>query len=116
MSTSSKLGAVVAWLRKGYPQGIPQGDYVPLFALLRRQLGEDEVLEVAETLAASPVDPVTRIDAGVEISKVTDEVPLESDIVRVRENLEAWGWPFDDEPLGPVRNPGADQQARGDEE
>ncbi len=93
------LQAVIAWVRKGYPHGVPTSDYVPLFALLRRQLSHDEVLEVAAGLAATSPLPVSRIDAGVQISKITDELPHEHDVARVRDTLEAAGWPFDDEPL-----------------
>ena len=28
------LAAVVGWLRAGYPEGVPEVDYIPLFALL----------------------------------------------------------------------------------
>ncbi|MFM9378400.1 DUF3349 domain-containing protein [Gordonia sp. VNK21] len=96
----SRLQAIIAWLRAGYPQGVPSQDYVPLLALLRRQLTEPEIRQVAAGLVPDDVEePVSRIDAGVEISKVTDELPHNSDIARVRETLERAGWPFDDEPL-----------------
>ena len=32
------ITSVVAWLRAGYPEGVPQQDYQPLFALLGSQL------------------------------------------------------------------------------
>ncbi|GAA1479665.1 hypothetical protein GCM10009624_01050 [Gordonia sinesedis] len=99
---------ILDWLRAGYPNGVPQGDYVPLVALLRRQLTEDEVEEVAAELteeAPAPSEPISKIDAGVKISKVTHELPHETDIARVRTHLEAQGWPFDDTPLA---RPGTD--------
>ena len=34
----SVLSAIVDFLRVGYPEGVPQQDYIPLLALLRRQL------------------------------------------------------------------------------
>ncbi|MFT3901018.1 MAG: DUF3349 domain-containing protein [Gordonia sp. (in: high G+C Gram-positive bacteria)] len=108
------LASVVNWLRAGYPNGVPSGDYIPLVAILRRQLSDDEVREVAATLvneavAATPTDTasiqaedvpeITRIDVGVEINKILDELPSETDLARVRSVLVGAGWPFDDEPL-----------------
>ena len=37
------LTSIVAWLRAGYPDGVPQNDYIPLLALLSRRLTNDEV-------------------------------------------------------------------------
>ena len=101
----SLLTSIVAWLREGYPQGVPQGDYVPLIALLRRQLTEEEIRKVAVTLAVdADSGPVDRVDIGVEVSKVTDQLPDEREIDRVRATLEAAGWPFDDAPHRPPRD------------
>lgn len=100
MDRPAFLTAVVRWLRTGYPEGVPRGDYVPLFALLRRQLTEDEIRHVAVELVGDvPREPINRIDVGVEISKVTQELPLPEDIERVRRTLKNADWPFDDDPL-----------------
>jgi hypothetical protein len=40
------LSAVVDWLRAGYPQGIPERDYVPLLALLARRLTAEKLLRL----------------------------------------------------------------------
>ena len=37
------LNSVIEWLRAGYPEGVPDVDYVPLFALLGSQLSESDV-------------------------------------------------------------------------
>ena len=37
------LNRIVDWLRAGYPEGVPEHDYIPLFALLGSQLTNDEV-------------------------------------------------------------------------
>lgn len=98
------LKRVVDWLRAGYPNGVPTDDYIPLVAILRRQLSEDEVREVSADLiahSAPPPEPISKIDAAVKISEVTQEMPHEADIARVRRHLEASGWPFDDTPLMP---------------
>ncbi|WP_035718521.1 DUF3349 domain-containing protein [Gordonia shandongensis] len=102
MDRPSFLRGIVDWLRAGYPQGVPHGDYLPLFALLRRQLTDDEIAQVAAELSQNADDePISRIDAGVEISKITEELPRDEDVARVRHTLEAADWPFDDDPLAP---------------
>ena len=123
MDRPQLLASVVRWLRTGYPNGVPSGDYIPLVAILRRQLTDDEVREVADTLVGGDASATThkspttitetpeisRIDAGVEINKVLDELPSETDLARVRSVLVGAGWPFDD---GPFRrdtdHPGTD--------
>lgn len=83
------VGRAVEWLRGGYPHSLPETDYVPLFAVLQRRLSPEEVRAVAERLEANgPGDP-GRVDVGVEISRVTAELPSESDIERVRRELDA---------------------------
>lgn len=86
----------LAWLRRGYPEGVPAVDYVPLLALLRRRLSDDEVREVADTLIAQQetdaVPYASRIDAQVLMSKVLGELPSEDDIRRVEQRLAAVGW------------------------
>ena len=42
---------IVDWLRAGYPEGVPEHDYIPLFALLGSQLTNDEVTLIADELA-----------------------------------------------------------------
>lgn len=89
------LERVVSWLREGYPQGVPPQDYVPLLALLRRRLSDDEIKAVAKSLRRAEVSPVTPADIGVEITRVTQELPSEEDLERVRARLEKKGWPLD---------------------
>lgn len=99
MDRSSLLSTIRSWLRAGYPQGVPQSDYVPLLSLLRRQLTDDEVTQVASDLL--PDSPVDAVDIGVEITKVTDELPRDEDVQRVRDHLAGNSWPFDDDPFPP---------------
>jgi hypothetical protein len=89
------VGRIVAWLREGYPQGVPPQDYVPLLALLRRRLTDEEVKAVAKSLRRADVSPVGPADIGVEITKVTNELPSEADLDRVRARLAKKGWPLD---------------------
>lgn len=98
MDRPQLLYRIIEWLRAGYPDGVPQGDYIPLVALLRRQLSEDEVQEVSSRLirqSAPPPEPISQIDAAVAITRITHELPHEDDIARVRRHLESSGWPFD---------------------
>lgn len=87
------LTSILGWLRLGYPQGVPAQDYIPLLALLRRRLSDEETVWVAKEILASGHAPVGAADIGVLISKVTNEMPSEADVQRVREHLEAAGWP-----------------------
>jgi len=84
---------VVDWLRAGYPAGLPASDYVPLIALLRRRLTDDEVGRVQRLLAEDGVVTDDRVDIGSAIAKVTSELPTEEDIDRVRRHLAERGWP-----------------------
>lgn len=89
------VGRVVEWLRAGYPAGLPDQDYVPLVALLRRRLSDDEVLAVCRHLVETGVLSTDRIDIGTAVAKVTSELPSEADIDRVRHYLREHGWPSD---------------------
>ncbi|MEP9365479.1 DUF3349 domain-containing protein [Nocardioides sp. CN2-186] len=87
-----RLRGLLDWLREGYPTGVPPKDYIPLLALLRRRLTEDEVHEIAREIAGGEdADPA---DIGVHITKITDALPSEDDIARVEARLtEHHGWP-----------------------
>jgi Protein of unknown function (DUF3349) len=88
------LAKIVAWITAGYPEGVPGPDRVPLFALLKRRLTDDEVKIVARELAnAREFDD---IDIGVLITQVTNELPAQEDIERVRAHLAVYGWPLDE--------------------
>ncbi|WP_372517018.1 DUF3349 domain-containing protein, partial [Mycobacterium montefiorense] len=41
-----------AFIRAGYPQGVPKADCVPLLALLRRRMSDNAVAAVAAHVAA----------------------------------------------------------------
>lgn len=94
------LSAIVSWLRAGYPEGVPQNDYLPLLALLARRLTPEEVKIVAAELTRRP--GFDDVDIGAEIMRITDELPSPSDVERVRERLAAKGWPLDDPRDGEV--------------
>lgn len=88
------LSSIVSWLRAGYPEGVPPTDTFAVLALLTRRLGDDEVKAVAhELIERGDFDD---IDIGVAISKLTDELPSQDDVNRVRDRLAAHGWPLDE--------------------
>jgi hypothetical protein len=86
---------IVRWLRAGYPAGLPEQDFVPLVALLRRRLTDAEVTEVAARLSDDGGLPASRIDVATAIARVTSELPSDEDIDRVRRSLADHGWPED---------------------
>lgn len=88
------LNSIVHWLRAGYPDGVPQTDYLPLFALLSGRLSADEVKLVTRELLNRP--DIDDADIGAEIVRLTDGLPAPADIERVRERLAAKGWPLDE--------------------
>ncbi|MGI5222728.1 DUF3349 domain-containing protein [Nocardia sp. CA-290969] len=87
------LYAVIDWLRRGYPDGVPESDYIPLVALLRRRLTDEEVEQIAAEVLDSPAHPLDRTDIQVMITEVTDELPSETDVQRVLSRLDPPGWP-----------------------
>jgi Protein of unknown function (DUF3349) len=89
----SILSDIIGWLRAGYPEGVPDVDYIPLFALLGRHLTDEEVRQMADELAASG-DPHSAETIHSAINNVTHEQPRDSDIARVRARLAAGGWPL----------------------
>jgi hypothetical protein len=88
------LAKIVAWITAGYPEGVPGPDQVPLFALLKRRLSDDDVKAVVREL--KDLGEVDSADIGVLITQITDELPIPEDIERVRARLAAKGWPLDD--------------------
>lgn len=93
-----RIRDVLAWLREGYPAGVPPKDYIPLLALLRRRLTEDEVRTIAHEIASvngdDPAAGEVAHDIGVHITRITDALPTADDVARVEARLtEHHGWP-----------------------
>ena len=87
MALPPVLSKIIEWLRAGYPEGVPDVDYIPLFALLGSQLTNDEVSVIADELAQ-----VSKPDSAEAIRKaighVTDHKPTDAD-----ETGSGPGWP-----------------------
>ena len=94
MALPPVLSAIIGWLRAGYPEGVPDVDYIPLFALLGSQLTNAEVSAIAEELE-NESKPESAEAIRSAIIAVTDNAhPSDSDIARVRSRLAAGGWPL----------------------
>jgi hypothetical protein len=84
------LVRIVAFMRAGYPTGWPVTGYVPLAALLRRRVSDDEIATITSELVTRP-GPVSNADVGVEITRVTDDIPSPRDVERVQRRLDTIG-------------------------
>ena len=87
------LSSVIEWLRAGYLEGVPDVDYVPLFALLGSQLSESDVKAIAEELEHMS-KPESAEAIRKAITMVTDHTASDADVARVRARLAAGGWPL----------------------
>lgn len=83
----------INWIRVGYPAGVPEQDYQPLLALLHSRLPDQQVDEVCDALLQAGLMPPSRVDVGVEVSKIHNELPTEGEIDRVITRLHDAGWP-----------------------
>ena len=93
MAIPPVVSKIVGWLRAGYPEGVPQHDYMPIFALLGTQLTNDEVTLIAGELELS-ADPASAEAIKAAITAVTDTKPTDVDLARVRSHLAVGGWPL----------------------
>lgn len=89
------LGRIMAWLREGYPGGVPDHDYIPLLALLERRLTKSEVKQIARSLRRADVSPAGPEDIAAAITEYTLVEPRDADLRRVRNQLAKQGWPVD---------------------
>jgi Protein of unknown function (DUF3349) len=87
-----RLSKIVAFLRTGYPTGMPSTGYAPLAALSRRRISDDEITAITSEFVMSGSTPVTTADAGVAIMRITNEMPSPDDIERVQRRIDAIGY------------------------
>jgi hypothetical protein len=89
------LDNVLGWLHEGYPEGVPQKDYFPLLALLKRSLTEEEVVKAAQSiLKASDSDTVTEDEIRDAVHAVIEKEPNPEEIRQVASRLASVGWPL----------------------
>jgi Protein of unknown function (DUF3349) len=92
MGLLARVSSIVAFLRAGYPAGLPGTGHVPLLALLPRRVTDDEITAIISKLAIHRRRPIDDADVGVEITHITDEMPAPDDIERVQHRLAATEW------------------------
>ncbi|QGF24567.1 DUF3349 domain-containing protein [Raineyella fluvialis] len=87
---------VVEWLRAGYPQGIPENDYIALYSILHRTLTKEEIETIVRRIAErkNPGHPVSEDEVREMIRRVVQEEPEPEDVRRVSARLAAGGWPL----------------------
>ena len=89
------LDNVLGWLHQGYPEGVPQTDYFPLLALLKRSLNEEEVIRAAQAiLKQTDSDTVTEEEIRAAVQAVIDKEPNPEEIHQVAARLASVGWPL----------------------
>ena len=94
-SNQGVLDSVLGWLHQGYPEGVPQKDYFPLLALLKRSLTEEEVVKAAQTvLRGTDSDSVTEDEIRTAVSEVIEKEPNPDEIHQVAARLASVGWPL----------------------
>jgi hypothetical protein len=91
MARLTAFARFVAFCRAGYPVGVPATGHLPLFALLKRRLGADEIERVAARCCdAGP--PILPADIDTAISAFLGEPPCAGDTDRVGAHLAGNGW------------------------
>ena len=94
MTLPPVLDCIIGWLRAGYPQGVPDVDYVPLFALLGSQLTDNEVTTIADELASQSAPESAQAIRQAIKAVTSHQQPTDADVNRVRARLAAGGWPL----------------------
>lgn len=93
MSAQRAPWTLPAWTR-------PRQDYVALLGLLRRELTDVEVHQIAGELVglAQQGGDITTADVERLINGATLDTPSAGDVARVSSHLAAGGWPLADDP------------------
>jgi hypothetical protein len=105
MSLPAFLQRIIDWIREGYPEGLPEHDYIALFALLGRRLSQSEQEQVCDNLVECGHPPAAVAERRElmrkAISAASNAPAAEADVARVEARLRAVGWNLDgaDPPL-----------------
>ncbi|MGB8387400.1 DUF3349 domain-containing protein [Mycobacterium sp.] len=91
MDLTHWVSSILAFVRAGYPTGMPATGYVPLVALSRRRVSDDEIGTITSELVMDRLRPIGAADIGVAITRITNEMPSPDDIARVQRRLNAIG-------------------------
>ncbi len=91
----SPFERILHWLRAGYPEGVPQHDYVALLGVLQRSLTTDEVEQLALRLREERGSSTSDEQIRDLIRQTALEEPSEADVRRVASRLAQGGWPLE---------------------
>jgi hypothetical protein len=92
MGLIDRVSRIVAFVRAGYPTGMPARGYIPLAALLPRRICDDEIAAITSEFMRRPgARPISTADVGVAIFQITNEIPSLEDVERVKRRLDAIG-------------------------
>lgn len=96
MTEENFFESVLNWLHKGYPNGVPPKDYIPVLALLKRSLSEAEVVKAAQIVLkkADGETPVTDHEIEEAIRSVIEKAPNPEEMHQVAARLASVGWPL----------------------
>jgi hypothetical protein len=87
--------SVLNWLHLGYPEGVPPKDYIPVLALLKRSLSEEEVVKAAQHILRQADDaPVTDDQIQRAIREIIEKQPNPEEMHQVASRLASVGWPL----------------------
>ena len=99
MPAPTTYSRILDWLRAGYPEGIPPTDYIAVLGVLRRQLTDAELDEIAGQLAEQADrsgEPVTADDIHRMVRETALQNASDDDVRRVSATLAGAGWPLSD--------------------
>jgi Protein of unknown function (DUF3349) len=96
MTDQNFFESVLNWLHAGYPEGVPPKDYIPVLALLKRSLSEEEVVKAAQAILkqADSHSAVTDLQIEEAIRQVTEKQPTPEEMQQVASRLASVGWPL----------------------
>jgi hypothetical protein len=94
MALPPVLNSIITWLRAGYPEGVPDVDYLPLFALLGSELTDADVKAIVTELESTSSPETAQHIKDVITSVNGDSKPSDADVARVRARLAGGGWPL----------------------
>ncbi len=95
-TSSSFFQSVLTWLRKCYPDGVPEPQFYPLLALLSRTLEEDDVVAATWTVLreSQPDSAATEDQIRQAVHAVIAKEPNSHEINQVAARLAVVGWPL----------------------
>jgi Protein of unknown function (DUF3349) len=83
MDLRDRVSRIVGFLRAGYPADVSAFGNVPLLALLPRRVSDDEIAVITSKLMPRR-RAIDNVDIGVEITRITHEMPSSDDAVTTR--------------------------------